>query len=221
MMNNCGECFQLSNFQCYWCSALSKCSDAFDRQRQEWITSGCVFNVSGAAILSDNLLRDWFGVELVKQSQEVRTTDNFILKSINCCFLTQLSSREFKSQYQRLPLLVPETSGIGARDFKSQYQRPRVSVPETSSLSARDFKSWCQRLQVLAPETSSLSARDFRSQCQRLHVSVPETSGLSARDSKSRCQRLQVLAPETPSLSDKDFKSQCQRVQVFVPETSS
>ncbi|KAF6028133.1 PLXDC2 [Bugula neritina] len=48
MFTNCDDCLhsKLRNFQCYWCSAINSCSDAFDRQRQKWVTSGCVFNIT-------------------------------------------------------------------------------------------------------------------------------------------------------------------------------
>lgn len=40
---DCGTCLgtKLDNFQCIWCPTLNRCSNGFDRNRQEWLTKQC------------------------------------------------------------------------------------------------------------------------------------------------------------------------------------
>ncbi|XP_076094788.1 plexin domain-containing protein 2-like isoform X1 [Mytilus galloprovincialis] len=40
--SDCEECIQQNaNFECKWCSAISRCSDGIDWHRQEWMKAGC------------------------------------------------------------------------------------------------------------------------------------------------------------------------------------
>ncbi|RWS25165.1 Plexin domain-containing protein 2-like protein [Leptotrombidium deliense] len=39
---DCGSCFKvITNFNCKWCESVKRCSDGFDRYRQQWFESKC------------------------------------------------------------------------------------------------------------------------------------------------------------------------------------
>lgn len=41
-MTSCEACLTTKiPFECRWCSAVNRCSDGFDRHRQEWLTNKC------------------------------------------------------------------------------------------------------------------------------------------------------------------------------------
>lgn len=44
-LSSCEACVAVNStasaFNCTWCPAISRCSDGFDRSRQEWISKGC------------------------------------------------------------------------------------------------------------------------------------------------------------------------------------
>ncbi|XP_069504690.1 plexin domain-containing protein 2 [Ambystoma mexicanum] len=41
--NSCGTCVTAQiGFNCSWCNKLQRCSSGFDRQRQDWVDSGCL-----------------------------------------------------------------------------------------------------------------------------------------------------------------------------------
>ncbi|XP_076094793.1 plexin domain-containing protein 2-like isoform X6 [Mytilus galloprovincialis] len=45
--SDCEECIQQNaNFECKWCSAISRCSDGIDWHRQEWMKAGCTSLIS-------------------------------------------------------------------------------------------------------------------------------------------------------------------------------
>ncbi|XP_063421293.1 plexin domain-containing protein 2-like isoform X4 [Mytilus trossulus] len=45
--SNCETCIQQNaNFECKWCSAISRCSDGIDWHRQEWLKAGCTSLIS-------------------------------------------------------------------------------------------------------------------------------------------------------------------------------
>lgn len=47
-------------FQCRWCPSFQKCSEGYDRNRQEWVEKGCekksVRNVSLCSIINETIL---------------------------------------------------------------------------------------------------------------------------------------------------------------------
>ena len=52
-MTSCSSCVTADiAFDCVWCNALSRCSDGFDRYRQEFLESDCHDEVSTRLLFS-------------------------------------------------------------------------------------------------------------------------------------------------------------------------
>jgi hypothetical protein len=55
--SNCEDCATISatsDFNCGWCDEISRCSDGVDRNRQEWVQSGCALNGNTMCTLSSS-----------------------------------------------------------------------------------------------------------------------------------------------------------------------
>ncbi len=49
-LHTCESCLTANiGFECHWCDAVSRCSDGYDRQRQEWIVKNCEILVKNAS----------------------------------------------------------------------------------------------------------------------------------------------------------------------------
>jgi hypothetical protein len=49
-LHTCESCLTANiGFECHWCDAVNRCSDGYDRQRQEWIVKNCEVSEKGAS----------------------------------------------------------------------------------------------------------------------------------------------------------------------------
>ncbi|XP_067929979.1 plexin domain-containing protein 1-like [Watersipora subatra] len=89
MLKDCDVCLNdpPANFQCYWCSRLNRCSDAFDRQRQDWLTSGCVFNVTQTDCSMMFTIAP-SSTPVVVRAQETKSTGSSAWKGITAALCT-------------------------------------------------------------------------------------------------------------------------------------
>ena len=85
MMKDCESCqaANLTDFTCYWCESVGRCSDTRDRGRQQWVRARCPYNVSY------KLRQLWYPAVWMTQTKchwllyyGIRVWDEYILKAI-------------------------------------------------------------------------------------------------------------------------------------------